>query len=181
MRERKGIAFRTDDKVREAIREVLPFHPTAAQKRTLGEIVGDMRAPNPMRRLLQGDVDPAKRSSRCRRAGCHRERLPGGADGSDGNSGDSALPCGAQAAGALSRKYKIVLLTGSLDEDRKRTNRGSIIRGEAQVVIGTHALIEEKVEFDNLGLVVVDEQHRFGVLQRFKLMKKPNRLNPMCW
>ncbi len=60
MRERAGISFATTDKVREAIREVLPFHPTAAQKRTLGEIVGDMRQPNPMRRLLQGDVGSGK-------------------------------------------------------------------------------------------------------------------------
>ena len=56
MKERIGVAFATNDKVREAIREVLPFHPTAAQKRALGEIVTDMRAPHPMRRLLQGDV-----------------------------------------------------------------------------------------------------------------------------
>jgi ATP-dependent DNA helicase RecG len=76
------------------------------------------------------------------------------------------------------RRYRIVLLTGSLDEDRKRHTRGLINRGEAQLVIGTHALIEEKVEFDRLGLVVVDEQHRFGVLQRFKLMKKPNQAEP---
>jgi ATP-dependent DNA helicase RecG len=77
-----------------------------------------------------------------------------------------------------SRNYRIVLLTGSLDEDHKRRTRGLINRGEAQLVIGTHALIEEKVEFDRLGLVVVDEQHRFGVLQRFKLMKKPNQAEP---
>ncbi len=69
-------------------------------------------------------------------------------------------------------------MTGSLDEDRKRRTRGLINRGEAQLVIGTHALIEEKVEFDHLGLVVVDEQHRFGVMQRFKLMKKPNQAEP---
>jgi len=74
-----------------------------------------------------------------------------------------------------SRKPRIVLLTGSLDEASKRRTRGLINRGEAQLVIGTHALIEEKVEFDRLGLVVVDEQHRFGVLQRFKLMKKPDQ------
>ena len=60
MRERAGIGFATNDKVREAIREVLPFHPTAAQKRTLGEIVTDMRQPSPMRRLLQGDVGSGK-------------------------------------------------------------------------------------------------------------------------
>src|SRR5208282_725816 len=77
-----------------------------------------------------------------------------------------------------SRKPRIVLLTGSLDEDRKRANRGLINRGDAQLIIGTHALIEEKVEFNRLGLVVVDEQHRFGVMQRFRLMKKPNQPEP---
>jgi ATP-dependent DNA helicase RecG len=77
-----------------------------------------------------------------------------------------------------SRHFRLALLTGSLSEDRKRATRGQINRGEAQLVIGTHALIEEKVEFDRLGLVVVDEQHRFGVLQRFKMMKKPNQGEP---
>jgi ATP-dependent DNA helicase RecG len=69
--------------------------------------------------------------------------------------------------------YRIVLLTGSLEAMRKRATRRHLARGEAQLVIGTHALIQEKVEFQKLGLVIVDEQHRFGVLQRFKLMKKP--------
>ena len=179
MRERKGIAFTTNERVREAIREVLPFHPTAAQKRTLGEIVEDMRSPNPMRRLLQGDVGSGKTIVALQAMLVAIE-----------NGYQAALMAPTEilatqhylAARKLlersSRKYKIVLLTGSLDEDRKRTNRGMINRGEAQLVIGTHALIEEKVEFDNLGLVVVDEQHRFGVLQRFRLMKKPNQPEP---
>jgi ATP-dependent DNA helicase RecG len=68
--------------------------------------------------------------------------------------------------------YRIVLLTGSLEYDRKREIRRHIAQGNAQLVIGTHALIEEKVEFDKIGLVIVDEQHRFGVMQRMKLMKK---------
>jgi ATP-dependent DNA helicase RecG len=68
--------------------------------------------------------------------------------------------------------YRIVLLTGSLENDRKREIRRHIAQGSAQLVIGTHALLEEKVEFSNLGLVIVDEQHRFGVMQRLKLMKK---------
>jgi ATP-dependent DNA helicase RecG len=72
------------------------------------------------------------------------------------------------------KPYRVTLLTGSLDEERKREGRGRIFRGETQLAIGTHALIEEKVDFANLGLVVVDEQHRFGVQQRFKLMRKPN-------
>jgi ATP-dependent DNA helicase RecG len=179
VRERAGISFATTDKVREAIREVLPFHPTAAQKRTLGEIVADMRQPSPMRRLLQGDVGSGKTIVALQAMLVAME-----------NGYQAALMAPTEilatqhylAARKLlersSRRYRIVLLTGSLDEERKRANRGLINRGEAQLVIGTHALIEEKVEFDRLGLVVVDEQHRFGVLQRFKLMKKPNQPEP---
>jgi ATP-dependent DNA helicase RecG len=179
MRERAGISFATTDKVREAIREVLPFHPTAAQKRTLGEIVTDMRQPNPMRRLLQGDVGSGKTIVALQAMIVAIE-----------NGYQAALMAPTEilatqhflAARKLlersSRNYRVVLLTGSLDDDRKRRTRGQINRGEAQLVIGTHALIEEKVEFENLGLVVVDEQHRFGVLQRFKLMKKPNQPSP---
>jgi ATP-dependent DNA helicase RecG len=74
--------------------------------------------------------------------------------------------------------YRIALLTGSLEQDRKRDTRRHIARGDVQLVIGTHALIEEKVEFDKLGLVIVDEQHRFGVMQRFRLMKKKDQLEP---
>ncbi|MGA8628927.1 MAG: ATP-dependent DNA helicase RecG [Terracidiphilus sp.] len=179
MKERKGVRFATNDKVREAIREVLPFHPTAAQKRALGEIVADMREPTPMRRLLQGDVGSGKTIVALQAMIVAME-----------NGYQAAMMAPTEilatqhflAARKLlersSRKPRIVLLTGSLDDDRKRTNRGLINRGDANLVIGTHALIEEKVEFDNLGLVVVDEQHRFGVLQRFKLMKKPNQPEP---
>jgi ATP-dependent DNA helicase RecG len=179
MRERAGIAFAATDKVREAIREVLPFHPTKAQKRALGEIVTDMRAPSPMRRLLQGDVGSGKTIVAFQAMLVAME-----------NGYQAALMAPTEilatqhflAARKLlersSRHPRIVLLTGSLDEDSKRQTRGLINRGEAQLVIGTHALIEEKVEFDRLGLVVVDEQHRFGVLQRFKLMKKPNQPEP---
>jgi ATP-dependent DNA helicase RecG len=71
------------------------------------------------------------------------------------------------------KPYRVTLLTGSLDEVTKREARGRIFRGETDLAIGTHALIEDKVDFANLGLVIVDEQHRFGVQQRFRLMKKP--------
>jgi ATP-dependent DNA helicase RecG len=179
MKERQGIAFATNDKVREAIREVLPFHPTAAQKRALGEIVTDMRQASPMRRLLQGDVGSGKTIVAFQAMLVAME-----------NGYQAAFMAPTEilatqhflAARKLleksTRKPRIVLLTGSLDEDRKRSNRGLINRGEANLIIGTHALIEENVEFDRLGLVVVDEQHRFGVLQRFKLMKKPNQPEP---
>jgi ATP-dependent DNA helicase RecG len=174
LRDRPGIPFATTDKVREAIREVLPFHPTAAQKRALGEIVTDMSSPSPMRRLLQGDVGSGKTIVALQAMLVALE-----------NGFQAALMAPTEilatqhylAARKLlersSRKPRIVLLTGSLDDDRKRQVRREINRGDAQLIIGTHALIEEKVEFDRLGLVVVDEQHRFGVLQRFKLMKKP--------
>jgi ATP-dependent DNA helicase RecG len=174
MRERTGIAFATTDNVREALREVLPFHPTTAQKRALGEIVSDMRGASPIRRLLQGDVGSGKTIVALQAMLVAME-----------NGYQAALMAPTEilatqhflAARKLlersSRKPRIVLLTGSLDPDRKRHARGMINRGEAQLVIGTHALIEEKVEFDRLGLVVVDEQHRFGVVQRFRLMKKP--------
>jgi ATP-dependent DNA helicase RecG len=199
MRERAGIAFAATDKVREAIREVLPFHPTAAQKRTLGEIVADMRQPNPMRRLLQGDVGSGKTIVALQAMIVAME-----------NGYQAALMAPTEilatqhflAARKLleksSRKYRIVLLTGSLDDDRKRETCSLIRSGEVQMVFGTQALIaeissresteqqtiefrspkEERVKFKNLGLVVVDEQHRFGVMQRFRLMKKQNQAEP---
>jgi ATP-dependent DNA helicase RecG len=177
--ERLGVGFRADDKVRAALRAILPFHPTAAQKRALGEIVGDMRQPRPMRRLLQGDVGSGKTIVAIQAMVIAME-----------NGYQAALMAPTEilatqhylAARRLleksKRPYRIALLTGSLDEDVKRANRGKIYRGEADLVIGTHALIEEKVEFANLGLIVVDEQHRFGVMQRFRLMKKPNQAEP---
>jgi ATP-dependent DNA helicase RecG len=178
-RQRQGISFETNDAVRSALRQVLPFHPTKAQKTALGEIVADMRAPEPMRRLLQGDVGSGKTIVALQAMLVAIE-----------NGYQAALMAPTEilatqhflgARKLLERSqqhYKVVLLTGSLDEDRKRGNRRLIARGEAQLVIGTHALIEESVDFAKLGLVVVDEQHRFGVLQRFRLMQKPNAGEP---
>jgi ATP-dependent DNA helicase RecG len=180
MRERAGTVFATNLKVREAIKQVLPFHPTVAQKRVLGEIVGDMRKTQPMRRLLQGDVGSGKTIVAMQAALVAIE-----------NGYQAALMAPTEIlatqhyisarkllANALSpttgKPYRVTLLTGSLDPAAKREARGRIFRGETNLAIGTHALIEDKVEFENLGLVIVDEQHRFGVQQRFKLMRKPN-------
>jgi ATP-dependent DNA helicase RecG len=166
-----GIAFRLDDRARDAIKKILPFHPTKAQKRALKEIASDMEKPSPMRRLLQGDVGSGKTIVAFEAAIIAIE-----------NGYQVALMAPteilAQQHYFSARKilenagYRIVLLTGSMEETLKRDARRHIARGNAQLVIGTHALIEQKVEFDKLGLVIVDEQHRFGVLQRFKLMKK---------
>ncbi|HLZ40477.1 MAG TPA: ATP-dependent DNA helicase RecG [Candidatus Sulfotelmatobacter sp.] len=166
-----GIAFRLDDRVRAAIKKILPFHPTAAQKRVLKEIADDMQKPYPMRRLLQGDVGSGKTIVSFEAAIIAIE-----------NGYQVALMAPteilAQQHYFSGRRilenagYRIVLLTGSLESDRKREIRRHIAQGSAQLVIGTHALLEEKVEFANPGLVIVDEQHRFGVMQRLKLMKK---------
>jgi ATP-dependent DNA helicase RecG len=166
-----GIAFRLDGRVRAAIKKILPFHPTTAQKRVLKEIAGDMEKPYPMRRLLQGDVGSGKTIVGFEAAIIAIE-----------NGYQVALMAPteilAQQHYFSARRilenagYRIVLLTGSLEADRKREIRRHIAQGNAQLVIGTHALLEEKVEFANPGLVIVDEQHRFGVMQRLKLMKK---------
>jgi ATP-dependent DNA helicase RecG len=166
-----GVAFGLDDRVRQAIKKILPFHPTAAQKRVLKEIADDMQKPHPMRRLLQGDVGSGKTIIGFQAAIIAIE-----------NGYQVALMAPteilAQQHYFSARRilenagYRIVLLTGSLEADRKREIRRHIAQGNAQLVIGTHALLEEKVEFAKPGLVIVDEQHRFGVLQRLKLMKK---------
>lgn len=178
MRERAGTAFATGDNVRNAIKQVLPFHPTPAQKRVLGEIVADMKKPQPMRRLLQGDVGSGKTIVAMQAALVAIE-----------NGYQAALMAPTEIlatqhylsarklfAGALSPRtgqpYKVTLLTGSLDGPARRLARTSLSCGETHLAIGTHALLEDKVEFRNLGFVVVDEQHRFGVQQRFRLMKK---------
>ena len=166
-----GIAFQLTDSVRSSIKKILPFHPTAAQKRVLKEIATDMQAPSPMRRLLQGDVGSGKTIVAFQAAIIAIE-----------NGYQVALMAPteilAQQHYFSARQilecagYRIVLLTGSLEQDRKRDIRRHIAQGNAQLIIGTHALIQDRVEFENLGLVVVDEQHRFGVMQRLKLMKK---------
>jgi ATP-dependent DNA helicase RecG len=166
-----GIAFRLDDRARAAIKKILPFHPTAAQKRVLKEIAADMEKPYPMRRLLQGDVGSGKTIVAFEAAiiaienGC-QVALMAPTEILSQQHYFSARRILENAG------YRIVLLTGSLEADRKREVRRHIAQGNAQLVIGTHALLEEKVEFANLGLVIVDEQHRFGVLQRLKLMRK---------
>ncbi len=179
LQQRPGFAFETNDQVREAIRQILPFHPTGAQKNALAEIVADMRRPSPMRRLLQGDVGSGKTIVALQAMLVAIE-----------NGYQAALMAPTEILATQhylavrkilersSKRYRITLLTGSLDEAEKKLARRKIFHNQTDLVIGTHALIEEKVEFNNLGLVVVDEQHRFGVLQRFRLMKKPNACEP---
>jgi ATP-dependent DNA helicase RecG len=177
MKAQTGISFQPNERVREAIKKILPFHPTTAQKRVLKEIVSDMEKRYPMRRLLQGDVGSGKTIVAFEAAILAIE-----------NGYQVALMAPteilAQQHYFSARRilenagYRIVLLTGSLEQDRKRDIRRHIAQGNAHLVIGTHALLEETVEFAKLGLVIVDEQHRFGVMQRLKLMKKSMEVAP---
>ena len=177
MRAQSGVSFAINDRVRAAVKRILPFHPTNAQKRVLKEIVEDMKDPAPMRRLLQGDVGSGKTIVAFQAAVIAIE-----------NGYQVALMAPTEILATqhyLSARrilegagYRIVLLTGSQESSRKKHARHHIAQGNAQLVIGTHALIQESVEFDKLGLVIVDEQHRFGVMQRFRLMKKTNQAEP---
>ncbi len=177
MRAQTGIAFEINDRVRDAVKRILPFHPTAAQKRVLKEIADDMAEPAPMRRLLQGDVGSGKTIVALEAAVIAIE-----------NGYQVALMAPTEILATQhyfsARRilepagYRIVLLTGSQEHGRKKATRRHIAQGKAQLVIGTHALIQETVEFDKLGLVIVDEQHRFGVMQRFRLMKKTGEAEP---
>ncbi len=177
MRAQAGIAFDTNDEIRAAVRRILPFRPTKAQFRVLKEIVEDMKQPAPMRRLLQGDVGSGKTIVALEAAVIAIE-----------NGYQVALMAPTEILATqhyLSARrilepagYRIVLLTGSQESARKKQTRHHIAQGHAQLAIGTHALIQESVEFDKLGLVIVDEQHRFGVMQRFKLMKKTDAAEP---
>ena len=182
-REQRGIAFVTDERVRAALRNLLPFRPTAAQKNALAEIAGDMRKPTPMRRLLQGDVGSGKtivavQAMLIAIENGYQAALMAPTEILATQHYLAARKLLERAAEGGNRAYRTVLLTGSLDPQQKRWNQHRVMNGDADLVIGTHALIEDKVEFAKLGLVVVDEQHRFGVLQRFRLMQKPGAIEP---
>ncbi|MEJ2110526.1 MAG: DEAD/DEAH box helicase, partial [Acidobacteriota bacterium] len=160
-----------NDAVRQAIRKVLPFHPTNAQKQTLKEIAEDMRAGYPMSRLLQGDVGSGKTIVAAQAAIIAVE-----------NGYQAAMMAPTEILAEqhyLFMKrlfeplgYPISLLKGSLSPTEKQNIRNGIESGHTRVAVGTHALIQEDVKFEDLALVVIDEQHRFGVLQREALRDK---------
>jgi len=171
-RKENAIAFRVrEDKVREALKRILPFKPTGAQKRVLAEIAADLEKPVPMNRLLQGDVGSGKTIVAMQAAVIAME-----------NGCQAALMAPTEILAVqhfLSARrilapggYTAELLISGLKPAEKATVRERIRTGEARLVIGTHALIEDEVEFARLGFVAIDEQHRFGVLQRKRLMDK---------
>src|SRR5262249_25640350 len=167
----KGTVIELNDRVREAVRQILPFKPTDAQKRSLREIVTDMSSSRPMNRLLQGDVGSGKTVVAVQAAVVAIE---------NGYQAAIMVPTeilAEQHARSIAHmlrtsRYRLELLTGSVTGARKREAIESIAAGEVDLVVGTHALIQEAVEFHKLGFVVIDEQHRFGVLQRAELIKR---------
>src|SRR6267142_5699778 len=171
-RKENAIAFRVrEDSVRDALKRILPFKPTAAQKRVLAEIAADLEKAAPMNRLLQGDVGSGKTIIALQAAVIAIE-----------NGTQAALMAPTEILAVqhfLSARrilakagYRVELLISGLKASEKSAALERIRTGEAQLVIGTHALIEDNVEFARLAFVAIDEQHRFGVLQRKRLMDK---------
>ena len=171
VRSAKGIAFALNDRAREQIKKILPFKPTAAQKRVLGEIAHDMAKPTPMNRLLQGDVGSGKTIVAVQAAVIALE-----------NGYQVALMAPTEVLAAqhyvnLRRLfepagYVVVSLTGSHRKSVRTKIQRMLEEGVAHVAVGTHALISKGVEYQRLGLIVIDEQHRFGVMQRLELLRK---------
>ncbi|HUJ30650.1 MAG TPA: ATP-dependent DNA helicase RecG [Candidatus Acidoferrum sp.] len=169
---RRGIAMRArDDKIREALKRILPFKPTSAQKRVLLEIADDLESATPMSRLLEGDVGSGKTIVALEAATIVIE-----------NGYQVALMAPTEILAAQhylsARKtfhaagYRVELLVSGQKHSERQEALARVENGEAQFIVGTHALIEDPVMFHRLGLAIVDEQHRFGVLQRKKLIEK---------
>ncbi|MBI1911557.1 MAG: ATP-dependent DNA helicase RecG [Deltaproteobacteria bacterium] len=166
-----GISFNNKGSLEEMLRGLLPFKLTGAQERTLKEVKKDMLSAHPMNRLIQGDVGSGKTVVSFIAA-------------------LNAIEAGYQSAimapteilaeqhfinihrYAESLGIKALLLTGSMSKAIKSKALEAIRGCEVDLVIGTHALIQKDVEFKKLGLIVIDEQHRFGVVQRAALKKK---------
>ncbi len=169
-----GIAFKVGPNVDRRIRRLFPFEFTAAQERVIGEVREDMLRASPMNRLLQGDV------------GCGKTvvavyaMLAALAESSKGYQAALMAPTGILAEqhyltlrSLLERaRVRTCLLAGGLSAAERSSRLEDLAKGRIDLVVGTHALIQEDVRFRNLAQVVVDEQHRFGVRQRWALREK---------
>lgn len=167
-----GYAFRVrDDRIREALKRVLPFKPTTAQKRVLAEIAADLEKPSPMNRLLQGDVGSGKTIVALQAAVIVIEN--GYQVAMMAPTEILAVQHFLSARRILGRAgYSVEILVSGMKPAARRAAIERIRSGEAHLVVGTHALIEDPVVFAKLGLAIIDEQHRFGVLQRKRLREK---------
>ncbi|HEX5070371.1 MAG TPA: ATP-dependent DNA helicase RecG [Vicinamibacterales bacterium] len=169
--DRKPVTIVVDDRIRESARRALPFKLTAGQKDALREIVGDLQRPQPMNRLLQGDVGAGKTVVAVIAAIVAME-----------NGLQVAFMAPTEILAdqhyltlrrLLDRStFRIAQLTGSTPAARRREVLAELASGTVNLAVGTHALAEEAVGFNALGLVIIDEQHRFGVEQRATLRSK---------
>ncbi len=169
--ERKSFTITVNDAIRESLRSVLPFHLTAGQRRALKEIGEDMQKPQPMNRLLQGDVGSGKTIVAVLAAMLAMEN---GRQVAFMAPTELLAEQHAQTVERLlaSTRFKVALLTGSRAAASRRALLGQLGAGHIDMVIGTHAIVQDGVAFKALGLAVVDEQHRFGVMQRATLRAK---------
>ncbi|MFL6415233.1 MAG: ATP-dependent DNA helicase RecG [Bryobacteraceae bacterium] len=166
-----GIPFKVTDRVRDQIKTMLPFKPTSAQRRVMQEIAEDMKKPHPMNRLLQGDVGSGKTMVAAQAAVIALE-----------NNFQVAVLAPTEILASQHYRYfknlleklgyPVALLTGSGTPREKSQIKRLMASGHVKIVVGTHALLQENVEFSNLGLAIVDEQHRFGVRQRWEMFRK---------
>jgi ATP-dependent DNA helicase RecG len=159
-----------DEKVKEFLR-ALPFKLTGAQKRVMRDVWRDLKAPHPMNRLLHGDVGSGKTVVAAYALWTAHM---------NGHQGALLAPTeilAEQHFSTLTRLFRplgieVALLEGSLKSKQKQRIQADLNEGRVSIVVGTHALIQEGVEFNNLSVAVVDEQHRFGVMQRAALAQK---------
>ena len=169
--ERKPHVVLVDDRIRDSARGVLPFTLTEGQRTALRAIVDDMRRPEPMNRLLEGEVGSGKTIVALIAALVAMENglqvafmAP-----TEVLADQHYLTIRRRLAGS---RFRVASLTGSVLAARRRDVLAELASGAAHLVVGTHALVEEAVRFLRLGLVVIDEQHRFGVMQRATLLSK---------
>ncbi len=176
-----GIRFvrisRSGKPLHERLKGLLPFEFTRAQKRVIKEIIEDMQSPHPMNRLLQGDVGSGKTMV------CFTALLVA-VDGGYQAALMAPTEILAEQHYLTLRPYcerlgvRCELIKGSTKSAERKRIVGAAGTGDIDILIGTHALIQKDVEFKRLGLVVIDEQHRFGVVQRAALKKKAGGINP---
>jgi ATP-dependent DNA helicase RecG len=172
--ERKPRSVVVNDEIRESARRVLPFKLTGDQKKAIAEIVDDMKRPQPMNRLLQGDVGSGKTIVALMAALVAME---------NGFQVAFMAPTEILAEQHFitirrlleASRFRIALLTGATAAKKRREMQAELAAGSIHLAVGTHALVEDPVGFHELGLVVIDEQHRFGVLQRATLRAKGMR------
>lgn len=167
-KEPKGAIIEINDKIRERLEAILPFKLTGAQARVVERIFEEMQSDAPMNRLVQGDVGSGKTIV------AFLAMLAAMENGYQTALMSPTEILAEQHARNARRlladsQFRVELLIGSLKASEKRKVQKSIADGDVHAVIGTHAIIQEAVQFEKLGLVVVDEQHRFGVLQRAEL------------